>query len=454
MSDHDARHCALGSRPVLALSFLFAAAALTGCRSEDDSRTHASSRKPKARKRRKPKKKKPTTPSPVREPIAAGPYPSLLLSQAWFYDGDDGRPQPGPARLQIWRQGPEGWTASKLEDPQSNVFHKAVLEPGGTIVTIGAEQAAMKRWTYADGTWSERTLWAKPEGWGGTFDRLRDLEIGDVDGDGKDEYVIATHDGGVVAVYDPAEADKPSQVLELDARPDTFIHEIEIGDIDGDGTLEFFATPSDRNEANASQAGEVVQYHYQSGAYVRTVLERGEHTHAKEILAADIDTDGTSEFFAVFEARTNDAKEVTHPVEIRRYTPKTDGTWTRTTIATLDDRQTRFLVPGDFDGDGLQELVAAAFKTGLYFIDVRKDDAGALIWSKPQRFDAESSGFEHATYAADLDGDGTLELYVAADNQRELKRYDYDPDAKAFRKTHIGTLDDRTITWNIAAGVF
>ena len=34
--------------------------------------------------------------------------------------------------------------------------------------------------------------------------------------------------------------------------------------------------------------------------------------------------------------------------------------------------------------------------------------------------DADSSGFEHAAYVADLDGDGTLELYVAADDQHEL----------------------------------
>ena len=87
---------------------------------------------------------------------------------------------------------------------------------------------------------SQDKLWS--QSWGGKFDRLRDIEIGDVDGDGKDEYVIATHDYGVVAVYNPAEDGGEPEVIELSKKADTFVHEIEIGDIEGDGTLEFFAT--------------------------------------------------------------------------------------------------------------------------------------------------------------------------------------------------------------------
>ena len=31
----------------------------------------------------------------------------------------------------------------------------------------------------------------------------RDIEVGDVDGDGQDEWIVATHDAGVVAVIEP-----------------------------------------------------------------------------------------------------------------------------------------------------------------------------------------------------------------------------------------------------------
>ena len=37
--------------------------------------------------------------------------------------------------------------------------------------------------------------------------------------------------------------------------------------------------------------------------------------------------------------------------------------------------------------------------------------------------DGDSKGFEHATAAADLDGDGRAELYVASDDDKEIRRY-------------------------------
>lgn len=391
-------------------------------------------------------------PAPVQDKIEGPQASAILLSQAWFYKDANGKQKPGPARLQIWRQGAAGWSALKLEDGDSNVFHKAIPTPDGGLLTIGAEKALLKKWTLKDGAWQSELLWGKPEGWGGQFNRLRDLEIGDVDGDGKDELVMATHDGGVIVVYNPGEGGAPPEVIELDAKADTFVHEIEIGDMDGDGKKEFFATPSDRNKANASQAGEIVMYTFADGKYTRSVIDGGPHTHAKEVLAADLDHDGKSEVFSVLEAEIDAAKTIVKPVEIRRYTKKADGSgFDHQTVATIQDRQTRFLVVGDFDGDGFDELVAASFKTGLYFIDGKSDGKGGFVWDAPVVIDAISSGFEHAAYPADLDGDGKIELYVAADDQRELKRYDFNAETRTFTKQKLGALDAGTLTWNISA---
>ena len=54
----------------------------------------------------------------------------------------------------------------------------------------------------------------------------------------------------------------------------------------------------------------------------------------------------------------------------------------------------------------------------------------------------------------DLDGDGALELYVAADDQRELKKYVWDAESGTFKKTLLGRLEDNTISWNITTGMF
>jgi hypothetical protein len=377
------------------------------------------------------------------DPIVGDAVPSLLLSQAWFMKDANGKSKPGPARLEIWRNGPAGWNFTRLEDPESNVFHKSILSKDGSILTIGAMGAHLKRWSFANGSWSQEKLWS--QSWGGKFDRLRDIEVGDVDGDGLDEYVIATHDFGVVAVFNPGVDGGEAEIIEMDKKADTFVHEIEIGDIDGDGKLEFFATPSDRNKANVSQHGEVVMYKWDGKTYARSIVDPGKGTHAKEILSADIDGDGKSEIFSVQEAILENKKMV-KPVTIRQYTRNNEGSFSFEEIAQIDDTMTRFIIAEDFDGDGKKEIIAAAKKTGLYRVN-----PGEKGWTVTQ-FDANSSSFEHAIVAADLDGNGQSELYVAADNQQELKQYDWNGETKTFDKTLIGKLQPSVFTWNIEAG--
>jgi hypothetical protein len=386
-----------------------------------------------------------TAPEPVQQALSGPKRPALLLAQAWFWTDAEGRPKPGPARLDIWREGSGGWEYTRLEDADSNVFHKAMPYEDG-ILTIGAEGAMLKKWTFADGQWKASKLWEKS--WGGRFNRLRDVEIGDVDHDGEQELIIATHDAGVVAVVDFGK--NGVKTTEMDGKPDTFIHEIEIGDIDGDGKLEFFATPSDRNRANQSQAGGVVMYRWNGKTYERSWVEHQEGTHAKEILAEDMDGDGKTELFSVLEAEVDpkDKTRLIKPVEIRQYTLGDDGTFSHHVVATIDDRLTRFLVPGDFDGDGQKELIAASFKRGIFYLTPPTGGGTETERWNVTLVDRDSSGFEHAVYATDLDGDGTIELYVAADDQRELRRYDYQGDG-TFKKTMLGKLDEDVITWNI-----
>ncbi len=376
----------------------------------------------------------------------AGPAPTLLMASAQFVKDAEGKPKPGPALLTFWRKEGDSFTSSTLEDPDSNVFHKVMPDGKGGLYSAGAEGAFLKHWTRKDGVWASETLW-NPK-WEGKYQRIRDLEIGDVTGDGQDDFVMATHDSGVLGIVSKNAAGV-WEATELRKQADTFVHEVEVCDVDGDGKKEFFATPSARNQSSGkSQPGQVVMYRFVEGQWNETVLDDFAASHAKEILCADVDGGGGAEFFSVVEAHTElvDGKAtIKNPVEIRQYRFKGDKA-EHTVVATIADRQTRFLIPGDFNQDGKTDLVAAAMKTGLWLLTQSPDGS----WAS-SNFATDSSGFEHASWATDLDGDGKLELYVAADEQRELRRYVWNTATAGFDRTVLGRVPNDTITWNITS---
>ena len=67
--------------------------------------------------------------------------------------------------------------------------------------------------------------------------------------------------------------------------------------------------------------------------------------------------------------------------------------------------------------------------------------------SNATNIDKESSGFEHATHVADLDGDKKAEIYVAADDQRELRRYVWN--GTDFDREVISRIPKLHISWNL-----
>ena len=109
-----------------------------------------------------------TTPEAVRQAQPPKPGSTLLLAQAQFIKetipgSEEKKVVPGPARLVIWSFGTGGWSEEVVEDPDSNVFHKAAWfepeegQPG--ILTIGAQKAHLKIWRRSDsGQWTAKNL--------------------------------------------------------------------------------------------------------------------------------------------------------------------------------------------------------------------------------------------------------------------------------------------------------
>lgn len=386
------------------------------------------------------------------EPATSLPN-GLLLSYAQFRIDAAGKvtSEPGPARLEILRKRDGKWLVEVIEDADSNVFHKAMLfqspgkKPG--ILTLGGMKAMVKLWHRQAGAYSAKTLWQ--EQFGGKFDRMRDAEIADVNGTSVPAVAVGTHDQGVVAILQPTPTGEV-QVQRIDKQANTFIHEIEIGDLDADGVLEIYATPSEPNKlSGGSQRGSVVRYVPKKKQARQVVVDLGDR-HAKEIFVGDVDGDGRDELYVAVEAltkQTDKGVEIVEPVEIRRFDHGTAATKGRT-VATIPDRLCRFLTVGDIDGDGRREMVAAAYRSGLWLLRPNKDPQ--LPW-RAENIERESSGFEHAATLADLDNDGRHELYVAADDQGELRQYTWRK-GQVRRETLLRRPQPKAlITWNIVA---
>ena len=376
-------------------------------------------------------------PAPLPDDLPNG----LLLALSTFEKGEDGKPIPLSELMVLTRSG-GAWHARSYADPESNVFHKALVwaPPGQppAVLTLGGSAAAVKLWRKGEaGLAPVETLWQTD--FGGKWSRMRDAEVGDLDGDGSLELAIATHDQGVVAVLHVG-ADGAVEVEELDRQPDTFVHEIELGDLDRDGKLEIYATPSEPNRLDGTpQPGSVVRYQPGEPGSRTVVADLGDR-HAKEILAGDVDGDGRDELYVSVEAAQGGA------VEVRRYESGTDPK-AGVVIASLYDPMARFLSAGDVDGDGKQEMVVAGKDSGLWLLRPGADPKAA--W-RTERIDAQSKGFEHAALLTDLDGDGMAELYVASDDDKQIRRYAWDGQRLAREVIHQRSDPQPVLTWNLA----
>jgi hypothetical protein len=377
----------------------------------------------------------------------AKPLPStgraLLVTESEFKANADGKyTTPDAAVLLVLTPGAAGaWSAERIEDRESNVFHKALPLGRDGVLTIGGNAARLKLWKKTDGAWKAETLWA-PE-FGGQQNRLRDFETADLDGDGREDLAIATHDQGVVAVaWNRADGWK---LEEIDRKPNTFVHEIEVGDVDGNGKPEIYATPSQPNTASGvGQGGAIARYEWTGEKFARSDVAVFGARHVKEVLVTDLDDDGKQELYAALEAEMGPGGEIAAPVEIRRF-DWNGKAFDSKKIAELNDRFCRFLVAGDIDRDGASELVASAFSSGVWVIERQGDTY------TPTCIDATSGGFEHAAYLADIDGDGALELYVADDNAGTVERYTYDGNAYQSTVIHRRPVPGQAMVWNITA---
>lgn len=332
-----------------------------------------------------------------------------------------------------------------------NVFHKAMWfeprfgEPG--ILTISGNVGMMKIWRRDGDTWVDEVLWTAFVG--DEQQRIRDVEVGDVDGDGEDELVAVTHDRGGVYVIEQTEGGFEAQLV-MSTDEAIFVHEVEIGQADDDAALEFFTTPSEPNAFDGSdQAGRVDRFDFENGTYVQSVVEDDPKSHAKEILAVDMDGDGRVEVYAALEAEGIDQFfNAPGPGHLAQYVLESDGSVSKTIIDDLNGPMCRFLDVGDIDGNGRPQIVASTSKDGIFSFE-RADDG---TWSRRKVAGSfRSSGFEHAMVVVDVDGDGVDDVVAGSDKEEQVQAFVWSAEKDRWIPHKLCDVATKgVITWGLA----
>lgn len=252
---------------------------------------------------------------------------------------------------------------------------------------------------------------------------VRSVKIGDVDGDGKTEFIVATGNvyDGVIRVYNGATHLLKKQSAGYDGN---FFTALAIADVDGDGKNEIVA-------------GQGIEHTGATGAYLlvldgATLAEkwRSVDTGASwagiyDVKVADLNGDGTQEIVAscsgtsrlmVYDGVSHDLKMlIQHPA--------------------------RALEVADVDGDGIKELLVGR-NDGK--VDVF---SGATLQFK-RAVNTTSTAAVDALQVVDLTGDGSLQWLVSSggvliviDGTGDLKWKSGDLSTNLGWYNHIGVKD-------------
>ena len=229
------------------------------------------------------------------------------------------------------------------------------------------------------------------------------VAIGDLDGDGKSDLAVANIGGSTVSVFRNTStgAGVVSYAAKVDYTTGTLPYSVSIGDLDGDGKSDLAVANSTSNTVsvfrNTSTGAGVVSYaakvDYVTGSAPRSVA------------IGDLDGDGKSDL-AVANYNSNSVsvfRNTSTGAGVVSYAAKVDYT---------TGNNPESVSIGDLDGDGQSDLVVANL-TSVTVSVLRNTSTGAGMVGYAAKVDYTTGSGARSVSIGDLDGDGKLDLAVA-----------------------------------------
>jgi hypothetical protein len=239
-------------------------------------------------------------------------------------------------------------------------------------------------------------------------DSARDVFAADMDGDGDMDILSAAYNDDAIAWYENDGAADPSWTASVIATSADGAYSVFAADMDGDGDMDILS---------ASVEDDAIAWYENDGASDPTWTASDIATSAnsaRDVFAADMDGDGDMD---IISASANDDTIAWYEND-----GAADPSWTASDIATSADGA-RSVFAADMDGDGDMDIISASYEDNA-IAWYENDGASDPSWTASDI--ATSGNGAYSVFAADMDGDGDMDIISASVEDDAIAWYEND----------------------------
>ena len=302
--------------------------------------------------------------------------------------------------------------------------HAADLDGDGDLDVLSASQS------------DDKIAWYENTDGAGTFgaqqvittaaDGAQSVCAGDLDGDGNLDVLSASSSDDKIAWYENTDGQGTFGAQQVMTITVDFAKSVDVGDLDGDGDLDllvafwFARTPG--------KGGKISWYQNMDGQgdFGPQQVITTEANHPQTVLAADLDGDGDLDVLAGF---WNNNVSWYENMDGR-------GAFGPQRVITTAVNVCRSVYAADLDEDGDLDLLSASLLDDKIAWYENTDGAGSF---GPQQVITTAADGARSVYAADLDGDGDLDVLSESSVDNKIAWYENTDCAGGFGPQQVIT---------------